>query len=78
MVCNRFMQAIERAIREAGGATKLASMLGVKPQHVCNWVVRQVPAERCPSIERATRGAVRCEELRPDVDWSVLRHPEAA
>jgi len=26
-----------------------------------------------PAIERATKGAVRCEELRPDVDWAYLR-----
>ncbi|MCV5533321.1 toxin YdaS, partial [Escherichia coli] len=31
------------------------------------------PAERCPAIERATRGEVLCEELRPDIDWSYLR-----
>ena len=72
------MRPIEQAIRAAGGVSKLAAALGVKPQHVCNWAVRrQVPAERCPSIERATRGAVRCEDLRPDVDWSVLRQPVA-
>ncbi len=35
--------------------------------------VRRVPAERCPAIEQATDGAVTCEELRPDVLWSVLR-----
>ncbi|NPI99188.1 transcriptional regulator, partial [Escherichia coli] len=35
--------------------------------------VRQLPAERCPAIERATRGEVLCEELRPDIDWSYLR-----
>jgi DNA-binding transcriptional regulator YdaS (Cro superfamily) len=34
---------------------------------------RKVPAEHCPAIERATDGAVRCEELRPDIDWAVLR-----
>lgn len=28
---------------------------------------RQVPAERCIDIERATDGAVTCEELRPDL-----------
>lgn len=78
MVCNAPMRPIERAISAAGGVSKLATSLGVKPQHVCNWVVRQVPAERCPDIERATAGAVRCEELRPDVDWSVLRQPLAA
>lgn len=78
VVCNQPMRPIERAISVAGGVTKLAISLGVKPQHVCNWVVRQVPAERCPDIERATAGAIRCEELRPDVDWSVLRQPLAA
>lgn len=25
------------------------------------------------NIERETAGAVRCEDLRPDVDWSYLR-----
>ena len=75
IVCNQRMRAIERAINVVGGVSKLAVRLGVKPQHVCNWVSRQVPAERCPSIERATRGLVRCEELRPDIDWAVLREP---
>lgn len=27
----------------------------------------------CINIERETSGAVRCEELRPDVDWAFLR-----
>lgn len=35
--------------------------------------LRTVPAEHCPAIERATNGQVRCEDLRPDVDWAVLR-----
>jgi len=39
---------------------------------------RPVPAERCPDIERATGGAVRCEDLRPDVDWGVVRQPAPA
>jgi len=25
------------------------------------------------NIERETRGAVRCEDLRPDVDWQYIR-----
>ena len=28
-------------------------------------------------LERATNGAVRCEELRPDVAWGVLREQVA-
>ncbi len=31
------------------------------------------PAELCIKIEKATSGAVRCEDLRPDVDWAYLR-----
>ena len=27
----------------------------------------------CMAIEAATKGVVRCEDLRPDVNWSVLR-----
>ena len=28
-----------------------------------------MPAEHCPRIERITGGSVRCEDLRPDVEW---------
>lgn len=61
----------------------LAEALGLtnpsNPVLVYQWASgsRQVPAERCPAIERFTEGAVRCEELRPDVDWAVLRTPAA-
>lgn len=49
--------------------------------HVYKWLNslnpdRMPPAEYCPSIERATDGQVRCEDLRPDVDWSVLRNSD--
>lgn len=30
-------------------------------------------AELCIQIEKATSGVVRCEDLRPDVDWAYLR-----
>lgn len=63
----------KRAIEAAGGVTKLAVAMGITAQRVSNWVERGVPAERCPDIERATGGAVTCEELRPDVDWAYLR-----
>ena len=55
--------------------SSLARRLGVSPVIISQWRsgARQVPAERCPTIERMTAGAVRCEDLRPDVDWSCLR-----
>jgi DNA-binding transcriptional regulator YdaS (Cro superfamily) len=60
---------------ERGRGAALAAKLGVPAELISQWRngVRQVPAERCPEIERATGGEVRCEDLRPDVPWDVLR-----
>ena len=30
-------------------------------------------ADLCIAIERESSGAVRCEDLRPDVDWKFIR-----
>lgn len=57
----------------------MAKVLGYQDRRaVWPWfnTSREFPAEYCPTIERATmeKGTVvRCEELRPDVDWNVLR-----
>lgn len=67
-------EAYFKAIKLLGGKSAVASRFGVTPWAVSKWS-RRVPAERCPDIERMTHGAVRCEDLRPDVDWSVLRNP---
>jgi len=60
---------------ERGSNRDLARAVGVSDVIVSQWKTgtRQVPAERCPVIERTTGGAVRCEDLRPDVDWAYLR-----
>lgn len=52
-----------------------AKALGVTPGAVSQWVngSAEVSAERCPAIEEVTGGLVRCEDLRPDVRWDVLR-----
>lgn len=34
---------------------------------------RRTSAELAMSIDRATKGGVPCEELRPDIDWQYLR-----
>jgi DNA-binding transcriptional regulator YdaS (Cro superfamily) len=70
----RRFDSIVAACAAVGGQAAMARLLGVTPAAVGHWCsgVRQVPAERCPEIERATKGAVRCEELRPDVAWGVL------
>ena len=58
---------------------ELASKLGVTSGAVSQWAngTTKVAAERCPQIELATAGLVRCEELRPDVAWHVLRNTPA-
>lgn len=60
---------------QRGSNRDLARAVGVSDVIVSQWKTgtRQVAAERCPSIERATGGQVRCEDLRPDVDWAYLR-----
>ena len=63
-----------RAVRLLDGPVKAARTLGVdRYQTVQSWLRTRVPAEYCPLIEEATGGAVRCEDLRPDVKWAVLR-----
>jgi DNA-binding transcriptional regulator YdaS (Cro superfamily) len=62
-------------LEQRGGGHALAKEVGVSQVMISQWKTgtKQVPAERCPSIEKATNGAVRCEELRPDVDWAFIR-----
>jgi DNA-binding transcriptional regulator YdaS (Cro superfamily) len=68
------MEALERAIGLFGSQAALAAQLNLRQSHISMWKHRKsVPAEYCPLIERATGGAVRCEDLRPDVAWGVLR-----
>lgn len=63
-----------------GKATELAKKIGVPVTLISQWAngVRQIPAERCLEIEKATAGVVRCEDLRPDIDWSYLRGTHSA
>ena len=67
---------IKQAIDIAGGMTALARALNVKSHTtVYQWAQTRVPAEYCPLIEALT--GVRCEALRPDIAWHVLRNPTA-
>lgn len=75
---------LRRAAQAVDGMNALARSLDVAPSTPRMWIARGViPAEYCPAIERATRAAAKaknnkslivyCEDLRPDVDWGVLR-----
>lgn len=68
--------AARKAIALLGGPVAAARRLRVKGgrhQTVQSWLRGRVPAEYCPLIEQELAGAVRCEDLRPDVAWGVLR-----
>lgn len=69
--------ALYRAAKLLGGQSAMASVLGYADRrNVWPWfnTARRFPAEHCPAIERATNGAVSCEELCPDTTW--VRMPD--
>jgi len=66
---------LDAYLQEVEPAIALAKKIGVAAPLISQWRTgaRRVPADRCPEVERATDGRVRCEDLRPDVDWGYLR-----
>lgn len=58
-------------LRVYGRGKMLADLLDVSESMVSMWASgkRQVTAERCLEIERATIGAVQADTLRPDIAW---------
>lgn len=72
------LSPLETACRAADGSSRLAQALServgktISKASISRWKKERVPAEYCPDIEAIT--GVRCEELRPDVNWAVLRN----
>lgn len=52
----------------------LAGCLGVTKNAVIGvkYGFRKIPVRWCPIIEKVTHHRIKCELLRPDIDWSVL------
>lgn len=69
------MELISYIKADRGNATKLADSLGIQLSYLSQLAsgYRTVTPFRALLIEQFTNGAVRCEDLRPDVNWSVLR-----
>lgn len=63
-------------LRPRGRTKLLSTLMGVSESMVSKWGsgVRQITAERCLEIERETAGVVRCETMRPDINWARPRH----
>lgn len=60
---------IERAVSLIGSQQKLAEAIGLSQQGV-SYLLKQAPrvtAEVAVAIERATKGEIRREQLRPDI-----------
>ena len=65
---------LDQAIQHLGGLESSRQALGLRSYQVLQqWRKNRVPAEYCPLIEQLTGGAVRCEQLRPDVNWGFIR-----
>ena len=62
-------ESLKTAIDIVGGQAQLAVIIGVKQQHVWNWLNREkrVPARHCVAVEEATNGLVTRYQLRPDI-----------
>lgn len=62
---------------ERGKQAWLAREVGVSLPTMTRWVNEQdeIPENRCRQIEKATNGAVTCEEMRPDLaaDFEYMR-----
>ena len=60
------MNPIQKAIQHVGGPTRMARLLGVKPNVVGMWSVRgKAPGHYCVRIEAVTAGAVSVGDLDP-------------
>lgn len=68
------MTAFEKIISDpaVGSLSALARHFSVTPWAVSKWS-KSIPAKRCPAIERLCEARVRCEDMRPDIDWAALR-----
>ncbi len=71
--CN--VEAVNRAIELAGGATQLSLKINVSYQTVVGWKHgRKYPnVVNCQKIEKATDGQVKAEDILPDYPWEELR-----
>ncbi len=71
------MTAIDKAIAHFGSKSALAKAIGVSDQAVAFWEkgARRPDVDSCIKIDKATARAVRCEDLRADIDWAYLRQP---
>ena len=74
------MNAITRAIEHFGSQEKLAKALGVSQGAVSQYATGQKrpSAEVAIRLEEITQGHFKADDLRPDINWDVIRNSRAA
>ena len=68
-------RAIARAIEIMGGQSPLAEAIGCTQPTISHVLLgrRALSARHAMLVEKATSGAVRVEDLAPDLPWHVVR-----
>ena len=71
------MNALKIAVSVVGSQRELARRLNVTASAVSQCLSGRckIPVAWCPQIEQITGRRVLCEQLRPDIQWGVLRAP---
>lgn len=71
---------LKQTFAALGGPTKIGNALGIRPQAVSLWVIRnQIPFERIPSlisIGKSQGIELSPDDLRSDVDWGALNNTD--
>ena len=72
------MNAISKAIGIFGSQSSLANAIGTSQTAVSLFLQgrKRPSAETAMRIEAATKGAIKAEEIRPDVPWHIIRANE--
>jgi DNA-binding transcriptional regulator YdaS (Cro superfamily) len=64
------LEALQEAIRRAGGQGKLAGLIDYSQSRISQWVtLGKADVKACPAIEKAT--GITCTQLRPDFFTSI-------
>ena len=72
---NKTIKYFLQLLKDCGNQSALARVCGVSQPTVNGWINgASMDVKYIPAIIKATEGKVRAEDLRPDVDWAVIRN----
>ena len=77
-IAMRYASVTSKFSKDKTGLQALADFLGVSKSAVSAVKKgrRAIPSRWCPLIEKITHRKVMCEDLRPDIEWSILREKD--